>query len=812
MTRPPSLISVFGTAAQRWICLGVFGVIAVLVGAPAMGSPPSSETIEAIRLVGLRRVEGAAVRAVMSSREGEAYDKEKVGEDIRAIYAMGYFNDIAVYREQSPQKAVILTVELQEKPAVRRVDIRGNDDISTSDIQDVVDIRPFTILSEAKVKKNVQKIQDLYDEKGFFLAEVHSSIETSGENEVIVVFTIVENAKVEVRAIRFVGNRNLDSELLKSGLQTQEGSLLSFLSGAGTYRKDAFQFDILRISSHYYDHGYIHVKIDTPDIEISADLKYIYITIRIEEGEQYSVGKVGFSGDLVDSEERLRELTKLEEGEVFNRSTLTQDLLTLKTRYEDDGYAYANITPVHSIDQKTRLVDMTFDVQKGQKVYYERINIVGNTKTRDKVIRRELRVYEGELTSASLRELSRRRVTALGYFESVDIKTRRGANDSLQILEVEVKERATGTFQIGAGFSSAENFIATAQISQENFLGRGQSVALSAQISSLRQLFQLRFTEPYFLDTRWSLTLNAFNTETQLRDFLRTAFGGELTLGHPITDEIRVFLTYTLEFVKSQGSDGVSARSPAFAALNNTGRISSLRGTVTYDTRDNRLFPTKGMFHSASAELSANLFGASDSRTFQRYRVFSRYYHPLFWGFVGKVSLRGGFLKSNADLGLSPSEKFIMGGINTIRGYLPFTIGPERRATRNDRGTDLYDPGSDTFVFVEGGNKEFLANVEVEFPIFEAVGIKGVLFLDAGNVFGEEENYFYIGDKVREPQIDNPEFDYLDLPLGLFWSVGFGFRWFSPIGPLRFEWGIPLTRRPSDPTGPLFEFSIGNSF
>ncbi len=813
--RPPTEARIREARACAATAGPLFALLAML-GAPTAEAFAQEEVliVEKISFEGLRKVEPPAIKLVMTSQEGKPFSKAAIAEDIRAIYGMGYFDDVQGFREFIDDDSVKLVFVLREKPSVRRVEIRGNDEIGEDDIKEVIDIRPFTILSESKIKKNVEKIKDLYNEKGFYLAEVQSKIEPVGENQVVIAFVMLENAKVEVRNIRFVGNRNLDSDLLKTGLITQEGSLLSFLTQAGTYRKDAFQVDLLRISSHYFDNGYINVKVDTPDIEISPDRKHIYITIRIEEGEQFSVGKIDFSGDLLDSKEELFERVDLEQDTVFNRSTLGQDLLKLKTRYEDDGYAYANITPVTSIDAEKRLIDITFDVQKGDKVYYERINISGNTKTRDKVVRRELRIYEGELTSASKRELSRRRAMALGYFEKVDIKTRRGSRDDLQIVDIEIKEKATGTFQIGAGFSSAESFIATAQIAQENFLGRGWSVALQAQISSLRQLFQLRFFEPYLFDTQWQLSVNAFNNETQFRSFVRAASGGELTIGHPITDFIRASLSYNLEFVRSSGANGVFSQ-PAFQALNNRGRISSLRVSATYDSRDNRLFPSKGMFHLVSGEWSASFLGASDTRTFVRLRGFARFYYPIIWKLVGKLSLRAGYLRSTSSQGLSPSEKFIMGGINTLRGYLPFTIGPERRATRNDRGLLNYDPYSETFVFVEGGNKEFLANLEFEFPIFEAVGIKGVVFMDAGNVFAEEENFFYIGDKVRVNQRtpnDPLRFNPRQLPLGLFWSVGFGFRWFSPIGPLRFEWGIPLTRRPSDSKGPLFEFSIGNSF
>ncbi|MBI4815915.1 MAG: outer membrane protein assembly factor BamA [Deltaproteobacteria bacterium] len=771
--------------------------------------------MQLIQFEGLRRVEADAVRVVVASRPGRPVNPSAISDDIKAIYAMGYFDDVRAYTERT-EEGIRLIFEVSEKPAVRKVDIRGNDDLSLDDIKNVVDIRAFTILNEAKVKRNQAKIKELYAEKGYYLAEVESRIEPAGSNEVIVVFDIKEKAKVKVRAIRIVGNEHISDSVLKSGLATREGSLLSFLTDAGTYRADAFQVDLLRISSHYYDRGYINVKIDPPDVEISPDKKDLYITIRIDEGEQFSVGRLDFEGDLLETKASFFDLIKTSSGAIFNRSQLGQDLLSLKTRYEDDGFAYANITPATNIDPKKKTIDITFEIEKGQKVYYERINVVGNTKTRDKVVRRELRIYEGDLTSASLRELSKRRVTALGYFEKVEIKTRKGSADDLQIVDVEIKERATGTFQIGAGFSSAENFIATAQVSQENFLGRGQSVSLSAQISSLRQLFQLQFTEPYFFDTNWTFSFDAFNTETQFQSFLRRSTGGEFTLGHPITDEIRTFLTYTLEFVESRGSESAIDQA-TFAALNNKGRISSLKGSVSYDTRDNRLFPTDGMYHSLSLELSNKLLGSSETREFQRYRLLSRLYHPIIGSFVGKLSARFGYINSDSPLGLSPSENFILGGINSVRGYRPFSIGPVRRATFNSRGLDLLDPMSSTATFVEGGNKEALFNAEIEFPLFEEVGIKGVVFMDAGNSYAPEENFFYLGDRVREEQSPSDRgtafaFDPRTLPAGLFWSVGFGFRWFSPIGPLRFEWGIPLTPRGTDDKGPLFEFSIGNAF
>ena len=790
-----------------WILLALS--LCLVVG-PIPEAKAQSVSIVELKFEGLRRVEADAVKLILNSRTGFAFSREKVSSDIKAIYGMGYFSDIAVFTEEVSPGKVRLIYKVVEKPAVRKILVEGNDNVSDDDIKEVIDIKPFTILSESKIKRNVQKIRDHLTEKGYFLAEVKYRVEKTSKSEVTVVFEIVENAKVEVRSIKFVGNKNIDADILRGSMATRVGDWISFLTDGGTYREEVFEIDLLRLSSQYFDRGYINVKVGSPDVEISPDRRYLYISINIDEGDQFRIGKLGFSGDFSKDEDHKDSIAS-KEGEIFNRTILGQDLLKLKAIFEDKGYAYANLTPLTSIDAEKKTVSLTFDAQQGEKVYYERINVIGNTKTRDKVIRRELRIFEGELTSSGLRDLSQRRVQALGYFEKVEVKTRKGTSDNQQIVDVEVKEKATGTFQIGAGFSSQESFIATAQISQQNFLGHGQLVSLSASLSALRQLFQFRFVEPYLLDTEWTLSMNAFNTETQFRSFLRTSSGGELSLGHPITDDIRGFLAYKLEFVRSRGADGLIFQ-PAFASLNNSGRISSLGTTITYDTRNNRLFPSDGTYVAGSVDVSDTLLGATETRAFQKYRLFSRNYFPLPFGFVGKFAARLGFINTLSQIGLSPSEKFIMGGINTIRGYAPFSIGPARMATRNDRGTNLYDPYSSTVSFVEGGNKEVLFNVELEFPLFAAAGIRGVLFADAGNVYAEDENLFYLDGRAREPLLEQLPFDPSSLPAGMFWSVGFGFRWFSPIGPLRFEWGIPLTRRPTDDTGPLFEFSIGNVF
>jgi outer membrane protein insertion porin family len=490
----------------------------------------------------------------------------------------------------------------------------------------------------------------------------------------------------------------------------------------------------------------------------------------------------------------LEDLLLVASGEVFNRQKLGMSMFRVQDVFKNRGYAYVEVVPETHIDTEARIVDMNFNIQKGKKVFIERIEIKGNIKTRDKVIRRQLRIYEGEYYSGTGMEVSRRRVNMLGFFEKVDISEKRGSASDRIVIVVEVKERPTGTFQIGAGFSSVENFIATAQVSQQNLFGRGQTLALMAQLSSLRQFFSLNFIEPYFLDSNWYFGFRLYNTMLDYIYFVRQSMGGDLTLGYEIIDDWRLSVTYTLENVDaSSGSYGGNTMP---ANLFNDGWTSSVRLTLTWDTRDNRLFPSDGHMLQGSIE-HAGQYTLSEN-DFTRYTGVARWYFPLFWGVVAKTNLTLGYLTSTSERGIPIFEKFFVGGIYTVRGYEPRSLGPQVKI-----GSEM-DPGASLRFANVGGNKQIIANLELEFPIFPQVNIRGVLFLDAGNAYAEGQGLLSEHFNSEDPTMKETFW-------GLYWSTGFGFRWFSPIGPLRFEWGIPLTRRPGD-KDILFEFTIGNFF
>jgi outer membrane protein insertion porin family len=773
-------------------------------------SPPgASLRVTKLQFRGNRKVEDDAIKVNLKTAPGVTLTQEMVRDDVRTIWKMGFFDDVQVEVAEGKTGSVV-TFILREKPSIKKIYISGNDEVALTKINEVLNVKREEILDLAKLKKNVEKIKDLYVEKGFYMAEVTYEVKRDTASTVDVWFHVSEHAKVEVRRVNFVGNRAIPDQQLREVVTTREGNLLSFLTSAGTYREDVFQRDLLLIQAHYWDRGYVQVKVANPLVELSPDKQSMYITINIEEGPQFRLGRVDVTGELLAPREVFLERVSVKTGEIFNRSKLSDDLQKLTDYYKDRGYAYVNATPTTPVNEKTRTVDVLFEIQKGPLVTFDRIRIRGNTKTRDKVIRRELRVIEGDTFTQTGLDYSKRRVTALGYFEKVDVSTKRGSTDDKMDVSFEVAERPTGTFQIGAGFSSVENFIAQAQISQNNLLGRGQLLTLQAQLSSLRQLFLLQFQDLYFLDTKWTFGFNLFRQDQFLFSFVRRARGGSLTWGYLIAEDTRLMLTYTAEdvSVSTSGFTGLfssAALQPtpigSIANLLRSGVTLSGRALLSYDSRDNRMFPTRGWYNTLSGEIADSVFFSEN--VFTRYEAVVRAFYPIWGPFVLRVKANAGLISSRDPRGVPIFERYFVGGIYDVRGFRPRSLGPVIRAP-SDRAQD-----STLRSFLVGGNMNVIANVEIEFPIFDKVGIRGVVFSDLGNAFNLEDQYCKISpfdvDVTKDPCVTPLNFSAFRQ------SWGFGFRWFSPIGPLRFEWGIPFKTLPGEQPI-VFEFTIGNFF
>ena len=786
--------------------------------------------IRRVRVLGNRRVSDDDVLASVRQRAGRVCTDRGVADDAHALWELGFFDDIQVEAEETEGDRIDVIFRVRERPSISDVRYEGNSHVGNSDVDEVMTLREGTILSRPEIQAQVTRLRDLYAEKGYFLARIEPRIERLENNEVAVVFVIQEGLEVTVRRVRFVGNRHITSSELRSIMQTGETGIFSFLSNNDTFDEDHFEEDQTRLQAFYYDRGYLMMRTGTPRIELTPDRHYIDITIPVAEGPRFRVGRLRVLEEDEDGEEReplggrrhLREMMPANPGDWFNRTSLAQGLQAITRYYRDQGYAHVDVTPETNLDTDRNTVDLSIVITRGPLTRIERINVRGNTKTRDSVIRRELRITEGDLYNQSLLEQSRAFVQALGYFERVEMSESDGSAPDRIVVNVEVAERPTGTFQVGAGFSSIESFIFTAQIQQQNLFGNGQSLSLQLQLSGLRQLIQLQLVEPYLFGSDWTAAIELFKTVRQFAQFNRDSTGGSLTLGHWLFDRrFTLFGTYRGDYVQigartggvfGQGS-GQGLTQFTLLPISNLfrqGFISSLRFAATWDSRDNRLFPMNGFYFTASAEVSDEYLGSAYD--FARFSATARWYWELFSGVVLKMNTTAGLVTSRSPDGVPVFERFFLGGIFNVRGFPLNGLGPrlgvplnyDPNAAPRDFGPGLVQAGEPI-----GGNLQFYYNLELEFPIIQQVGIRGVVFTDGGNAWNLEDRYCTAGAPPvsYDASHDACRLDLFDIRT----SWGFGIRWISPLGPLRFEWGIPFQRRPWEQEID-FQFTIGNFF
>jgi len=788
------------------------------------GSP-----IARIDVSGNRRVTREDVMTYLREKPGQLFKIENLTNDVRALWDSGFFDDVEVDLVRG-DAGVTLRFLVRERPNIRAIEYTGNEEIEADKLTEAIEVKANTILSVPAVRRSVQKIKDAYSEKGYFLADVDFALETHRDNEVSIKFTITEHSQVTVRRISFIGNDHVGDSELREVMQTGQSSLFSFGSG-GPYRQDMFERDVLMLNALYYDKGYMSVQIGTPRVMLTPDREGIEIVLVIHEGPRFKIRQLkvyerdndGKEIEPLGGRRALRTMIRSKSGDFFNRAELVKDLQAVRTLYRDSGYANVEAEPETELDAVKNEVDIIVPIRRGPPVRIERIEVKGNTKTRDKVMRREMEIQEGQLFSETKIEDSKKRIQALGYFERVDVSTEQGSAPDRIKVNFEIVERPTGTFQVGAGFSSIENFIATAQVQQANLFGNGQSLALQAQISGLRQLITIRFFEPYFLDSDWSFSTELYDQLFIFPDFSRRSVGGSLTFGYAIVQPwLRVSLTATAQhdrvdtaststfFGGGSGFVNVFQRLP-LANLFNAGRTFSLRPAITYDTRDNRLFPTSGVFLQASTEFADDLIGSEIE--FMRHRLTGRFYYNLGGGsgmpgsgFVLKLNSELGLITSPNPQGVPIFTRFFLGGILDVRGYRLRTIGPRLPLnTSLDVNSAPIPNGANI-----GGNLQAYSNMEFEFPIIDKVGIRGVAFFDVGNAWNLEQQFCRTTPAPQFAGVVRPCFQGSSLG---YWrtSTGFGIRWFSPLGPLRFEWGFPLMPLPYEENS-VFEFTIGNFF
>lgn len=737
-------------------------IVAVLPSQLSAGE----EKVVSIVFQGNETRESASLLPLLKSRVGDDFSAEKANEDLKTIYNVGIYQDVKVEKSRT-DKGVVLTYVVVEKPTVREVRVIGNVEIKADKIKEAIPLKPNSVFSNGLLAMSEKKIKKLYADEGYYLAEVTATAAKSGKNGEQVSFSIKEGKKVLIKRILFEGNRVFSARKLRKQMETKEKWFLSWITGAGTYKEEALKNDVNRLSDLYYNNGYINVKVGEPKVRLLDDKSGLEVTIGITEGDQFRTGAIDFKGDLLESKEKLGSLVTLKKGEIFSREQLRNDVVTFTDLYGDKGYAFTNVVPLTKVDQEKKIVDITFDFEKGDKVFIEKINISGNTKTRDKVIRREFRVAEGDLYSVTAIKKTKQNLANLGFFEEATIATSKGSSDNKLNLNAEVKEKSTGQFSIGAGYSSSDGIIGQASIQQNNFLGLGLKGTLAASMGGKTQLYNMGLSDPYFLDTNWTLGFDVYRSEREYEDYSRRVTGADIKGGYRFSDELSTFWMYKFE-KKSLFDLSTNLQANPGLLGESSGTTGSLYGSLTLDRTDYKLDPSRGYTGTVSAEYA----GLGGNQRFSRFIGQSSVYFPLMWSTV--LSLRGelGYVMRDGKE-IPIDEKFYLGGINTLRGYETRTVSPVKNG-----------------VYI-GGVKEAVFNIDYVFPIIKEAGLKGVLFFDAGNSYDAGQQIFS----------------------KMLMSYGLGFRWYSPMGPLRLEYGFPLNPRDGiDKKGGRFEFSIGGFF
>jgi len=742
-------------------------VLAVLLAAGALSAGFRVVTVD---VQGAQRVGPETIRAAMSTKVGGEFDLARIREDVKAIYRMGYFIDVRFDAEEVTG-GYRLTVIVTEKPIVSSVRIEGNKEVDAADIRQAITLKDRSLFKEEQVKESSRKILDLYQNKGFFDATVDSKVEEEADGSIRVAFRVVEGEKLKITKIRVTGNLYLSEKEVLKVMDTGEKGFFSFITDSGTFKKDVLENDIRKIEALYQNSGFLDSKVSDPGIRRGP--KGLEMTIHVFEGRQYRVGDLRFSGESDLPVAELRKAIRLKRGEIFNRGTLLADLLALTMLQNDKGYAQALVSPVVEKRKVYPIADVTYKTERGGKFRFGKVEITGNNKTLDRVIRRDLEVEDGQIYTATGLKESKENLTRLSYFKDVKITTAPSRVPGEMDVKVDVQEGPTGTLSGGAGYSSLDKIFGVVQVTENNLFGRGWKASLSSQFGARRTVFSLDFRDPHFLDTDYSLLLNAYKVDTEYTDFHRKSTGGRAGVGYQFTKYTSASLLLRID--ETLITDAGAAISQILKDEFSKGvqKTRSVSYSIVRNTTDKLFDPSKGSVESATVEYAGGPLGG-DSQ-FVKYFLNAKAYYPILGSTVLSGNLLWGHTISTVGGRVPIFERFFLGGPYSIRGFPSRTLSPK-------------DPNTGELI---GGNKELIANVEYIFPLFNEIGFKGVVFFDAGNAY-RQGDWPWSGPQLK-------------------YSAGVGVRWYSPMGPLRFEWGWNLRPDPGE-SRRVAEFTIGTAF
>ena len=728
--------------------------------------------IQSVGVSGNSRIDSGAIMRQVKSQVGDRYAPELLRTDLKNIFQMGYFDDVQILVTDT-EKGKEIIFQVKEKAVIGQVLINGEQELDEKDVKEVVSIATNTIINTKEVQTSVENIRKLYKDKGFYRTNVAAKLNYATPDKVDVTFEIEEGVKMYIKGIRFVGNKAFTEKELRKEMTTSEKGLLSWFTESGKLKRDLLEQDRSRLGALYHNSGYIEARISEPEISDEGD--WLYVTFDIQEGDRYRVGTIEIEGDIIGEKSDLFALVELSKEKFFSRKILRDDVLRLTDHYAEKGYAFAEVEPKLSKNEEDKRMDLTLKIAQGNLVHINRINIRGNTRTRDKVIRREMQVKEGGLLDASAVRKSSERLQRLEFFEEVNVTPEPTVQEDLMDVVVDVKEKATGTFSIGAGYSSVDNLMFMGEVSENNFLGKGQRLSLQANVSSRSNRYNFSFTEPHLNDTKLLFGYDIYNWSREYDDYTKDSTGAALRFAYPIWNKWNLGwgygfddtkMTDVVEYNTSQTIlDSMSIETTSFVRLG-----------LAKDTRNKLTDASKGWLTNYSIKHAGGVLGGDSA--FTKYEATSGWYYPLWWDTTFHVKGSIGYVTENEDGKLPVYEKFYLGGLNTIRGFDSGKISP----------LELNKDGV-TYSRI-GGEKMWYGNLEWIFPIVKEIGLKGLVFFDIGNVYPDAQGWD-LGD--------------------LRYSTGLGFRWLSPMGPLRLEWGWNLDPEEGEKQG-VWDFSIGGAF
>lgn len=736
---------------------------------PSHGLTEEIIIIKSIEIKGNRKIETATIRSRTKTVEGDAFSQDRISEDIKSIFEIGSFDDIKVETEsfEGGLKVIFYVVE---KPTIIEVILEGNKEVEASDIKEILKISPGTFLNHSLVVENAENIRFYYEEHGYYHAIVIPIIKDISKEAVSLTYRIEEGGKVTIREVKIEGNKVISEGKIKGAIKTKSYWIFSWLDSSGTYKRDVMREDVERIRSLYYNNGYIQALVGEPRITLSEDRKDIDILIVVSEGNQFKIREISVRGNKLLSNSEIMDAMTTKQGEVFSREKLRKDIANLTDLYSDKGHALANISPVITPETETNTIQITIDINEGAIVKVGRINISGNEKTRDHVIRREVRLDEGDTFSTRLLRRSYERINNLNFFENVEISPEPRVGEDAVDIHIKVKERATGSFSVGGGYSSADKLLGMAEFVQGNLFGKGQSLRIKGEYSSKRMNYLLSIREPYLMGKPVSGSITLYRLQREYDNYKREATGGNLTLGKSFTEYISSSITYGYEIVDiSEIEEGSSALITEQEGRRTT---SSIELGLVRDSRNSFLDPVRGSRNSIFGLYAGGPLGGDNS--FFKTTMDSSWFFPLFWDTTFMVRGRLGYANGLEGKALPLYERFYVGGINSVRGFRYGNAGPK-------------DPNTGDNI---GGNKQLIFNAEFIFPLIKEMRLKGVIFYDMGKAFNDDESI-----KLSDLRT----------------SAGGGLRWISPIGPFRIEWGYNLKPEPGEKKS-MWEFTIGAFF